>query len=650
MKKTLTLVMCCLALMAAGMAQPKMGKISERFIPERFNKERFLERNLKKEKQNLPQEKQFLNAKQFSSLKKEAFLQEVQSQFSQQLFNKLIQKEPSLFSGQMVNSQYFQNQDNKYYPSKPNTHTKKVDWWEPDTITTYYAYDDTDCLYYQSIMTYYENGNQSSIVLKWHNGTEWENQCRNLYISYDTQNNRTEEITQHWESGQWADKSKVITTYNANNDRLEQTYQEKEGEEWIIKDYAIWNYDEQYNITYFFSKSWDWETNQLQNNRQEFFQLDEHKNYIESLSQNWESEGWVNNSMWTAVYDERDRLLEEIDMFWVSEKWENTTKCSWTWNELDWCTSNSMEYWIDGKWVKNNGYWFKYDEYNNGIEIVSKVGDEETNEWVNFWIEGFGYDAKNRLITDTLQYWNLELKLWVNEENVFFEYDLRDNMTKGIIQNWDLVSEKWVNVYKEEAEYNLQNKATFWLSQYWDLVSEKWVNYLKNNYTLNLQNNCTEALGESWDLELKKWINSWKDTYEYDEGQNTTFCLFQSWENETWVGHNERFTDVYYNNRESYFQEINCYKIEVSYVNTGTLSVSENKQGNKNSVSIFPNPVSNILNIETGNNDIIPEVKIYSIQGVLLINTKGNRIDVSSLANGFYFADVNGQTFKIVKQ
>jgi hypothetical protein len=67
-------------------------------------------------------------------------------------------------------------------------------------------------------------------------------------------------------------------------------------------------------------------------------------------------------------------------------------------------------------------------------------------------------------------------------------------------------------------------------------------------------------------------------------------------------------------------------------------------------VVLYPNPAYSMLHIETGNTDKIPEVKIYSIQGVLLMNTKGNQIDISSLARGIYIAEVNGICRKIIKQ
>ena len=56
-----------------------------------------------------------------------------------------------------------------------------------------------------------------------------------------------------------------------------------------------------------------------------------------------------------------------------------------------------------------------------------------------------------------------------------------------------------------------------------------------------------------------------------------------------------------------------------------------------------------MLHIET-ENSITPEINIYSIQGVLLMNSKGNQIDVSSLPNGIYMAKIDGVFRKVVKR
>jgi len=66
-------------------------------------------------------------------------------------------------------------------------------------------------------------------------------------------------------------------------------------------------------------------------------------------------------------------------------------------------------------------------------------------------------------------------------------------------------------------------------------------------------------------------------------------------------------------------------------------------------LTVYPNPVSNILHVETGSN-VAPEIKVYSIQGILLLQAKGNEIDISSLDRGIYFAEIDGVCRKVVKQ
>jgi hypothetical protein len=176
----------------------------------------------------------------------------------------------------------------------------------------------------------------------------------------------------------------------------------------------------------------------------------------------------------------------------------------------------------------------------------------------------------------------------------------------------------------------------------------------KNIYTYDLQNNMTSHLYQIW--ESGKMVNQKKYEYSYDENNNAIEGFFQKWENNTWIDANTSYYFYYespvlmfYNNKQSKFQRDGCHRIAISYIKTGTVSIQENST-TENAIKLYPNPVSNILHIEVENSNTIPEIKLYSIQGVLLINTKGNQIDVSSLSNGIYIAEIDGVCRKIVKQ
>jgi len=173
----------------------------------------------------------------------------------------------------------------------------------------------------------------------------------------------------------------------------------------------------------------------------------------------------------------------------------------------------------------------------------------------------------------------------------------------------------------------------------------QWINNEKYTYTYDAHNNLKEILYQEW--EANKWINGTKINYSYDENNNAYFGYFQRWFDGAWADGWAGDLSIFYNNMQSEHW-IFGNKFTVSYVKTGEVSISEIVM--ENAIKIYPNPVSNILHIETNNPNTLPEINIYSIQGVLLMQAKGNQIDISSLQSGIYIANVDGVCRKIVKQ
>ncbi|MDN3724815.1 T9SS type A sorting domain-containing protein [Aequorivita sp. SDUM287046] len=71
-------------------------------------------------------------------------------------------------------------------------------------------------------------------------------------------------------------------------------------------------------------------------------------------------------------------------------------------------------------------------------------------------------------------------------------------------------------------------------------------------------------------------------------------------------------------------------------------------------LSVFPNPVSSILNIETSNTISFERATVYSTLGRLILQTSEKQINLESLSAGIYFVEVvtdkGTVTKKIVKQ
>jgi hypothetical protein len=72
------------------------------------------------------------------------------------------------------------------------------------------------------------------------------------------------------------------------------------------------------------------------------------------------------------------------------------------------------------------------------------------------------------------------------------------------------------------------------------------------------------------------------------------------------------------------------------------------------SIFIFPNPVENIITIETKNNKVPTRILILSLNGALIIDSeiKNNKIDLSNLLSGTYLLKLDidySKTYKFIK-
>ncbi|MDL2312269.1 FG-GAP-like repeat-containing protein [Bacteroidales bacterium OttesenSCG-928-B11] len=66
-------------------------------------------------------------------------------------------------------------------------------------------------------------------------------------------------------------------------------------------------------------------------------------------------------------------------------------------------------------------------------------------------------------------------------------------------------------------------------------------------------------------------------------------------------------------------------------------------------VKVYPVPTNGILHVDVSPIITEPQIKVYHIDGRLLLDTKNTRIDLSDYAGGIYVIDVNGIKKKIIK-
>ena len=85
--------------------------------------------------------------------------------------------------------------------------------------------------------------------------------------------------------------------------------------------------------------------------------------------------------------------------------------------------------------------------------------------------------------------------------------------------------------------------------------------------------------------------------------------------------------------------------VKATYIKTSTTGISDLTS---KTLKIYPNPTEGILNIETENN-ALPNVKLITVQGNVILQTQSNSIDLSPYEKGIYLLQIDGKTFKIRK-
>ena len=84
----------------------------------------------------------------------------------------------------------------------------------------------------------------------------------------------------------------------------------------------------------------------------------------------------------------------------------------------------------------------------------------------------------------------------------------------------------------------------------------------------------------------------------------------------------------------------------IAGVDVFSLNILENSSPN---IKIYPNPTDNLIYIKT-DTGIIPELKLYSLDGRLLQQIRNTEINLSGYTAGIYLLSINGTMVKVIKK
>ena len=342
---------------------------------------------------------------------------------------------------------------------------------------------------------------------------------------------------------------------------------------------------------------------------------------------------WYNYSKYEYEYNSKNQVIVEKDNYFDQKKeyeYDNNgylkTRKIYNWLEEEWhlfskiettCDTKGniifeMEHkWEEGDWHLLSKFEAVYDQYDNctSSSHFYYLGEDKW-ELISEGTSQYTYDSKGNIVLLMFQAFDNSLELeWKSKiENTYLD---NDKLSVEIRTDWDFDNNNWWVPKTTEYEYDDNGNIKKYGNT--NLFSEYDYNYSFSSADLITP--------------IQHTIGGW-------------FTVHSIWLNPHEMNNMRTVEKVYQNNEQTASVDY--------YWSAREVGINENPQ--TTSFSLYPNPVSNILHIETGNDNITPEVNIYSIQGVLLIQTKDNRIDVSSLPSGIYIAKIDGVCRKIVKQ
>jgi len=333
-------------------------------------------------------------------------------------------------------------------------------------------------------------------------------------------------------------------------------------------------------------------------------------NQIIKLKKEWDSSipAWVNLDKWTYVENEAGNDIVKEFLLWDGSAFVNTQRNELTYNSSDQRTESSfLQHDGAGGWTDNYKYTYSYD-MNGDLNIAFRYNyDAFTGEYAPVKRWSFSRDQDGLLLNR-----------------------IESNYTGG----------SWSN-YKKNINNYVDGKLESVTYEEWNESVNAWLINERRGYTYNNAGNITSM--SFYDNPLDSTVPA-QYSLEYGyEGLNADLVILPFYFDDDYREdhyQNEKLvtSDYSYRNPNTDMLELATREIRSYTILDGFVGILDNTE---ETINVFPNPASEILNLP---NDINASfVTIYNVSGLLtkkIVKNSSQQIDVSSLAPGNYVLKV----------
>ena len=484
-----------------------------------------------------------------------------------------------------------------------------------------------------------------------------ENGAQTLYIIYDW----------NTDSQSFVPNQKNEYTYDDNGyQTLHVRYiWNTDSQSFVPNEKYEYTYDDNGYQTLYVGYFWNTDSQSFVPNQKNESTYDENGNRTLVVTYNWNtnSQSFVPNQKYEYAYDEnRNRTL------YISNYWDTDTQ--------SYIPSQKNEY--------------SYDENGNRTLIISYAWNTQSQSLVPSQKNEYTYDENGNSTSSSFN-WNSVLEIFIPSSNETLEYDEQDRASFLNTYQYDICNEVKTQIrqlqyiYDDELDgsavrtFNYNNgDLEFWyeIGRFYDengLLVNDYINvnldYFQNSnsliynteYSYDTEGNNIEEIRSEWDTQTESLVLAEKKlrVYDYDFHPRyiTQFRIEKyfpglgfkpSFEKDFSI-HSETDTELVivgiikqYDTNFNTWSELEGEEFRSYWYFTKTSSLSTNSV-ETNSFSIYPNPTSNTLQINSSEHLKTPIFELYDVKGSKILSNPfklTEPIDVSDLQPSMYIYNI----------
>ena len=394
-----------------------------------------------------------------------------------------------------------------------------------------------------------------------------------------------------------------------------------------------YSYDENGNQTLYIVYFWDTTTQSFVQNYKQEFTYDENGNQTITIYYTWDTttQSFIPNNKYEFTYDENGN--QTITIYYT---WDTTTQ----------------------SFVPNNKYEYTYNDSGNRMESrfvwnsVIEIFIPNNKDFIEYdeqgrvsFIKGYQYDICNEVKTQTTQY----------------QYIYDDELDGRTIRSFTTDNNGGFDFYFEQGTFYNENGLIVFRFQNVnpDLLPTDY-NWSRE-YSYDTEGNNIEEILSKWDTQTESLVPSEKEIrvwdYDFHPRYLTQFRIEKyfpglgfkpSFEKDFSI-HSETDTELVivgtikqYDTNFNTWSELEGEEFKSYWYYTKTSSLSTNSV-ESNSFSIYPNPTSNTLQINSSEYLKTPIFELYDVKGSKILSNPfklTEPIDVSDLQPSMYIYNV----------